>query len=311
VGVKIAIESDELPRRYRGYSLLPSRDGVSASVYLLGERYVLKLFGKETPDFVIENEIALLEAIEGLAVPKVVDRFEIRGRPALIFTQIGGESPVEPTLEQIGEIGRFLRDFHRRSRRLRLSVEIERFGAQRLKEEIEELLSAQKSAAGLPGTQERKALAKRQIPLQSEDGALILRYGMETPHSKRDTESMKLFYLFHRCKIPLKKEGVIHGDLFPDNCKFIGSRLSGVYDFSDICVGDFHFDLGVAAASWCFEGERFSEAKVRWLLEAYASPLELGDFLAYIRYALLYYAVMRYRAGRDYRQLLRRLEGVG
>jgi len=122
------------------------------------------------------------------------------------------------------------------------------------------------------------------------------------------TDNPSLLKHFHTMELTLKCEGVIHGDLFPDNCKFKADKISGVYDFSDICLGDFHFDLAVIAVGWCFEKESLNRQKVEVLLKYYGSSIDDQTFTSYIRYALLYYATTRYIAKRDYHILLKRLE---
>jgi len=57
-----------------------------------------------------------------------------------------------------------------------------------------------------------------------------------------------------------------------------------------------------------FEGASLNEEKTETLLEYYDSEMDTFAFRAYIRYALLYYATVRYAGGRDYRILLKRLE---
>ncbi len=58
--------------------------------------------------------------------------------------------------------------------------------------------------------------------------------------------------------IDLPNDVLIHGDLFPDNAKFIDNKLQGVYDFSQSCVGNRYFDLSVLIISWCFKEDDFN-----------------------------------------------------
>ena len=111
-----------------------------------------------------------------------------------------------------------------------------------------------------------------------------------------------------RVDIELTQDGIIHGDLFVDNAKFIDGKLSGVYDFCDACVGDFLFELAVVAISWCYIGEELDIKRVERLLLEYNNPISYREFKPYIHYALLYYATTRYIANRDYRELLFRLD---
>ena len=53
------------------------------------------------------------------------------------------------------------------------------------------------------------------------------------------TENKNFLQMFNEINLELKNDGIIHGDLFFDNVKFLGDKLSGVYDFSEACEGDF------------------------------------------------------------------------
>jgi homoserine kinase type II len=65
-------------------------------------------------------------------------------------------------------------------------------------------------------------------------------------------------------------EGVIHGDLFPDNVFFLGGRLSGIIDFYFACNDCFAYDLAICLNAWCFEADNaFNVTKARLMLQAY------------------------------------------
>jgi homoserine kinase type II len=259
MGVKTTITLSQLPTKYQQYKLTPTTEGVMASVYLLDELYVVKLFEKDTPPINIESEIALLNSLKNLPIPKVIDSFNIDGYQVLIYSQIRGEIITNPTIRHIEQIAIFLRDFHQQSQNIKYQT---------------------------PEIFKRNRLLKT---IKTLSNPTLMRY-------------------FEKIEIELKSEGVIHGDLFPDNCKFIDDKLNGVYDFSDACLGDFHFELAVVALSWCFDGDRVDKEKVGTLLSAYGSSIDREKFITYIRYALLLYATMRFVAGRNYQELLRRLE---
>ena len=208
------ITPSQLPPKYQQHQLIPTIDGVTSSVYMLDDIFVLKLFDKETPLKQIESEIKFLKSFDNLAVAKVVDRFDINEYQVIIYTQIKGKIITNPTIKHIEEIGIFLRNFHKQSRNI-LTLKQEFFSKKEL---------------------------KRAINLTSNP--ILLKY-------------------FDRIKIELKSDGIIHGDLFPDNCKFQDYKLSGVYDFSDACIGDFNFELGVVASSWCFDKNILNEKKLK------------------------------------------------
>ena len=259
MGIKTEITSMNLPKKYQRYELIPTVNGVMASVYLLDDIYVLKLFELDTPLLMIESEIKLLSELKEIAVPTVIDRFLINGHEVLIYTQIKGDNHFNCSTNDVSQIGLFLKEFHFQSKYLNV--------------EAEELFSKSR-----------------------------LLYLIE---STGDNQLKKYYNLI---SLSLMENGVIHGDLFPDNCKFIGDKLSGVYDFSDACMGDFHFELAVVVVAWCFDGNKLNRIRVNALLDAYQSTRSTENIMEYIKYALLYYATTRFIAGRDYQELLERLE---
>jgi len=259
MGIKTTITSSQLPIKYQRYRLIPTTHGVMASVYLLDDKYVLKLFELDTPLINIKSEIKLLNSLNNLPIPKVVDRFQIRGHEVVIYTQIQGEIVSNPTHKDIAQIGNFLKKFHNQSKYIQIDN---------------------------PNLFERDRL-KKLIDL---------------------TNNRTLLNYFDTIPLELKSDGVIHGDLFIDNCKFKNHKLSGVFDFSDACCGDFYFDLAVVALSWCFEGDILNRKKVNTLLDSYQTDIEYNRFTNYIKYSILYYVTTRLLSNRNGDELLRRLE---
>ncbi len=97
---------------------------------------------------------------------------------------------------------------------------------------------------------------------------------------------------------PHISDGIIHGDLFPDNVHFIGARLTGVFDFTGACSGSFYFDIGVVAMSWCFEGDRLNKDRLEGLIHHYLKRSPMKDFsyqrlIKWMKYAALYYGAQR------------------
>jgi homoserine kinase type II len=112
---------------------------------------------------------------------------------------------------------------------------------------------------------------------------------------------------FYDITIDLKIDGVIHGDMFCDNVKFLDDKLSGVYDFTEACGGDFIFDLAVVAISWCYDIDILDHKKLDTLLLSYDLNISYSKFKNYINYALIYYATIRDLDHRDYQDLLNKL----
>ena len=122
-----------------------------------------------------------------------------------------------------------------------------------------------------------------------------------------NSNNKKLYNIYKDTTICLKNNGIIHGDLFQDNCKFYNNKLSGVYDFCESCNGDFIFDLAVIAMSWCYDKNTINNKKILLLMKAYNLDISLKEFKKYIKYALLYYTVSRYINKRNYKELYYKL----
>ena len=110
--------------------------------------------------------------------------------------------------------------------------------------------------------------------------------------------------------IQLFDDGLIHGDLFPDNSKFIGDKLSGVFDFIESSVGDFSFDLAVIANSWCSNNNH-----IIILLETYnrfaPKVITLHHLLKMMKFSALFYALQRFHGGvKDYKEYLIKFDSI-
>src|SRR5262249_3243944 len=75
-------------------------------------------------------------------------------------------------------------------------------------------------------------------------------------------------------------DGVIHGDLFPDNVLFAPDGAAVLLDFEQASGGSFVYDLAVCLLSWCWE----SEAGGRALLAAYGR-VDGGELFEAARFA--------------------------
>ncbi len=259
MGVKIKITQDDLPKKYKDFPLKETTDGVQSSVYLLGSKYVLKIY--DEPNYNIEDEIKLLNTISRLRVIQYVEQLAIKGYQCIIYIQIIGHSIYKPEIIHIKQTALFLKSFHNKTANL-VSNNSNIYDIITLKD-------------------------------------VIIKRGISILQNYIDN-----------IKIELQNDGIIHGDIFPDNVKWENDKLSGVYDFSEACNGDFVFDLAVVASSWCFDDNLLNYNKLDALLCSYELDMPIERFKEYIKYALVYYATKRYLDNRDYQELIDRLENI-
>jgi homoserine kinase type II len=73
-------------------------------------------------------------------------------------------------------------------------------------------------------------------------------------------------------------EGVIHGDLFPDNVFFLDTRISGLIDFYFACTDMLAYDVAICLNAWCFEPDHsYNVTKGRALLLGYLRKRPFSD----------------------------------
>ena len=93
-------------------------------------------------------------------------------------------------------------------------------------------------------------------------------------------------------------KGIIHGDLFPDNVKFKGSRLVGIVDFEAACRGKLIYDLATAVNALCYTEDRYQIDRFEALITGYESlrPLSLPEWDSFpneLRFSALRFTVTR------------------
>ncbi len=70
--------------------------------------------------------------------------------------------------------------------------------------------------------------------------------------------------------------GAIHADLFLDNVKWLGDRVSAFFDFEMACLDAYALDLAITLNAWCFDGGYRPEL-CRALLEGYQRERPLTE----------------------------------
>lgn len=95
----------------------------------------------------------------------------------------------------------------------------------------------------------------------------------------------------------LLPRGAIHADLFMDNVKWVGDRISAFFDFEMACRDAFGLDLAIALNAWCFD-HGYDAILCRAIVRGYQSQRALnGKEKEALFYQCLFGAV-RYSASR-------------
>lgn len=112
MGVKTKLEVSDVKPFFDVRNLTPTSDGISDTVYILDDKYILKLFEQSTLKS-LNEEIKVLELCKDLPIPKVVkETFILKCKPAMIYEKSIGESLEIVTIGSIKQIGKFLKEFH-------------------------------------------------------------------------------------------------------------------------------------------------------------------------------------------------------
>jgi homoserine kinase type II len=111
-----------------------------------------------------------------------------------------------------------------------------------------------------------------------------------------------------------KSDGIIHGDLFPDNVKFQDHEI-GVFDFIGGGNGAFVLDVAVVVVNWLLFGSVRDKGRIIYFLRCYnqVAPFKISypQLLPYLRTAILLFALLRTsNLGRPYREQLYKLHYV-
>ncbi len=113
MGVKTHISIDDLKPYIDVQNITPTIDGISDSVFILDDKYILKIFELASKEE-IENELELISFCTHLKVSKVIGNiFIIQDKYALIYEKAKGKSLKEVSKNDIFQIGIFLKEFHK------------------------------------------------------------------------------------------------------------------------------------------------------------------------------------------------------
>lgn len=98
----------------------------------------------------------------------------------------------------------------------------------------------------------------------------------------------------------LEPRGVIHADIFLDNVKWLGERVSAVFDFEMACQDALGLDVAITLNAWCFEAGAYRPELCRALLRGYQVeralvPLERSHLFGHALFGAVRYTASRIR----------------
>jgi len=97
----------------------------------------------------------------------------------------------------------------------------------------------------------------------------------------------------------LEPRGIIHADLFLDNVKWLGERVSAFFDFEMACRDTFCLDVAITLNAWCFDGT-YQPELCRALLRGYQVeralvPVERENLFGHALFGAVRYTASRIR----------------
>jgi homoserine kinase type II len=96
----------------------------------------------------------------------------------------------------------------------------------------------------------------------------------------------------------LQPRGVIHADIFLDNVKWLGERVSAVFDFEMACVDALGLDVAITLNAWCFDSGAYRPELCRALLRGYQVERTLVPAEREALYGHALFGAVRYTASR-------------
>ncbi|MEZ5889685.1 MAG: homoserine kinase [Xanthobacteraceae bacterium] len=228
-------------------------EGVENSNYLLHTsrgNFILTLYEKRVAAADVPFFLSLLEhlAARGLTCPQPIKTRKgtalgsLAGRPAAIFTFLDGMWIRRPNVAHCQGVGEALAQLHLAGRNFPLR--------RRNTLSVDGWRALYGSAQGRADT----VIAGLAEAIESE----LTRLEAAWPHD-----------------LP---EGVIHGDLFPDNVFFLDTRISGLIDFYFACTDMLAYDVAICLNAWCFEPDHsYNVTKGRALLLGYLRKRPFSD----------------------------------
>jgi homoserine kinase type II len=95
----------------------------------------------------------------------------------------------------------------------------------------------------------------------------------------------------------LLPRGPIHADVFLDNVKWLGDRISAIFDFEMACVDACALDVAITLNAWCFDGD-YLPLLARRFIVGYQEQRPLSGVERGALYGQALFGAVRYTASR-------------
>ncbi len=123
MGIKTPLTIEDIKPFFNVDILSPTQSGVRDTVYILDNKYILKLFEKSTKES-LDEELKLLNLCKELPISKIEkEPFILKGKPALIYKKCEGSILEQSSKSAIEQIAKFLKEFHSLTKGLQSSNE--------------------------------------------------------------------------------------------------------------------------------------------------------------------------------------------
>ena len=98
----------------------------------------------------------------------------------------------------------------------------------------------------------------------------------------------------------LEPRGVIHADIFLDNVKWLGDRVSAIFDFEMACHDALTLDVAITLNAWCFDSGSYRPELCRGFLRGYQVqrtllPAERESLFGHALFGAVRYTASRIR----------------
>lgn len=117
MGIKTKLTKKEILPFIEFSTLTPTSNGVRDTVYILDDKYILKLFEKSSMKE-LKEEMKLFKLLKTLPIAKVLKKpFQLTNKPAIIYQKCNGKVLKNIEKSHIKQLGKFLKQLHKLTKR--------------------------------------------------------------------------------------------------------------------------------------------------------------------------------------------------